>query len=168
MIVWILGLSGSGKSTLAKELLVEVRRRGRVAVLLDGDEVRLLYGDDLGHDLGSRKISSERISRLAKFLEAQNLVTIVANVSMFPEHRQACKESSRGYFEVFIDVPLSVLAQRDSKGIYSDIRPGTPSNVAGVDLEFPVPSEPDLVIQNTSTLLALLSYARKIADEVIY
>lgn len=166
MIVWILGLSGSGKSTLARALITEIQSRGATAVLLDGDEVRSLYGDDLGHDLESRRISSERISRLALFLDAQVSVTIVANISMFPNHRLACREKSRGYFEVFIDVPLSKLVERDSKGLYSKANSGILHNVAGVDLDFPVPSEPNLIIRNTSTLDSLLSYSRKIADEV--
>ena len=41
----------------------------------------------------------------------------------------------RNYFEVFIDVPISVLKKR-SKGIYKKFSKGLIKNVAGLDLKF--------------------------------
>ena len=55
MVVWLIGLSGSGKTTLATEVVELIRQRGRKVILLDGDKVRDLFGNDLGHNLEDRK-----------------------------------------------------------------------------------------------------------------
>ena len=55
MIVWIIGLSGSGKTTLANEVTTILRSKNKKVVLIDGDQIRELYGNDLGHDLKDRK-----------------------------------------------------------------------------------------------------------------
>ena len=53
------------------------------------------------------------------------------------------------YIEVFIDVPLEILiSSRDSKGIYQKAMRGEISNVAGMDLAFVKPENPDLTIKN--------------------
>ena len=47
MVVWIIGLSGAGKTTLAEKTVEEVRKKGKKIILLDGDSVREVWGDDL-------------------------------------------------------------------------------------------------------------------------
>ena len=69
MVVWIIGLSGSGKTTLSKSIVNELRVRGREVVLLDGDEIRDVFGNDLGYDIESRKLNAQRICNLSAFLE---------------------------------------------------------------------------------------------------
>ncbi len=58
MVAWVIGLSGSGKTTLSEEIVDEVRKRGKQVVLLDGDRVRELFGNDVGHDLASRRTNA--------------------------------------------------------------------------------------------------------------
>ena len=48
MVIWIIGLFGSGKTTLAKEVVDLVSRDGKAVVLLDGDSLREVFGNDLG------------------------------------------------------------------------------------------------------------------------
>ena len=55
MVIWVIGLSGSGKTTLASEVVNIIRNRGRKIIFLDGDEVRNLFGNDLGHELRDRE-----------------------------------------------------------------------------------------------------------------
>jgi adenylylsulfate kinase len=52
------------------------------------------------------------------------------------------------YFEVFLEVPIDVLVKRDQKGLYSGAIAGTVKNVVGMDMPFPPPIAPDLVIDN--------------------
>ena len=43
------------------------------------------------------------------------------------------------YYEIFLDVPKSVLEKRDSAGIYSKFKSGLVRNVGGLDLEVDIP-----------------------------
>ena len=43
-VIWITGLSGSGKSTLAREVVNILREKGNTVILLDGDELREVFG----------------------------------------------------------------------------------------------------------------------------
>ena len=43
-VIWITGLSGAGKSTLAHEVIARLRAQGEAVVMLDGDELRELFG----------------------------------------------------------------------------------------------------------------------------
>ena len=45
--MWLIGLSGSGKATLGKVLANKLTNEQKRAFLLDGDEVRFFYGNDL-------------------------------------------------------------------------------------------------------------------------
>ena len=94
MVVWIIGLSGAGKSTLAEKTVDEVRKKGKKIILLDGDSIRELWGDELGHDILSRKRNADRICQLCQFLDHQGLDVVCAVLSIFPESREWCRKIS--------------------------------------------------------------------------
>lgn len=164
MVVWIIGLSGSGKTTLSEEVVSILRLRGRSVIFLDGDQIRELFGNDLGYNLPDRRRNAERICRLCKFLNDQGIDVVCAILSLFPETRNWCRNHIEKYLEVFIDVPIEKLITRDSKGVYGRYQRGEISDVAGMDLEFQRPETADIVIVNPATRNELLDYASKIAD----
>ena len=43
-VMWITGLSGAGKSTLMKEVAARLRAQGENVLMLDGDELRDVFG----------------------------------------------------------------------------------------------------------------------------
>lgn len=166
MVVWIVGLSGAGKTTLTQEVARELRASVSNVVLIDGDEVREMFGNDLGHSLADRRRNADRICRMGKFLEDQGIHVVCAILSLFPESREWNRKNLRSYFEVFIDVEMDDLKRRDSKGIYGRFAKGEISDVAGLDIEFPVP-EAHLVIRNQGSREELLGYSRQIVDRVL-
>lgn len=53
MVIWIIGLPGSGKTTLAKKLQKE---NSSLKILhIDGDDMRTIWGEDIGYTLEDRK-----------------------------------------------------------------------------------------------------------------
>ena len=164
MVVWIIGLSGAGKTTLAEKTVDEVRKKGKKIILLDGDSIRELWGDDLGHDILSRKRNADRICQLCQFLDNQGLDVVCAVLSIFPESREWCRKNLSSYYEVFIDAPLEQIMARDVKGIYARFKKGEIQDVAGLDLEFPVPQNPDLLIKNTASRSEFLKFSETIAN----
>ncbi|WP_076590896.1 adenylyl-sulfate kinase [Herminiimonas arsenitoxidans] len=166
MVVWIIGLSGAGKTTLANAVVEKVRARQDNVVLIDGDAVREMFGNDLGYTIDDRLRNAERICQLCKFLESQNINVVCAILSLFPESRAWNRMHLKSYFEVFIDVPLQELETRDSKGIYRKFRAGEIRDVAGLDIPFLRPQEAHMIISNDNAKENLLSYAGEIAEKI--
>ena len=166
MVVWIIGLSGAGKTTLANEVITYVRTVLTNVVLIDGDTIREVFGNDLGHTMEDRYTNANRICQLGKFLDDQGVHVVCAILSLFPETRTWNREHLKSYYEVFIDVPMQVLVQRDSKGIYRRFNCGELHDVAGMDIEFPRPVNADLVINNIGSRDVLLDYAKTIAENI--
>lgn len=167
MVTWLIGLSGAGKTTLADAIVMKVRNAVPNVVLIDGDAIRDVFGNDLGHTLEDRRRNAERISRLCGLLDRQGIHVVCAILSLFRETRAWNRSNIRSYYEVFIDTPRERLIERDSKGIYGKFLRGEISNVAGMDIDFPLPESADLVISNIGTVEELLSHAQPIADVII-
>jgi len=152
---------------LADKIVSDLREVDQTVVSLDGDILRELWGNDLGHDLESRRENAQRICRLCQFLDQQGLDVVCAILSIFPESREWCRQNLSSYYEVFIDAPLSQVMERDVKGIYSKYKNGEIKDVAGLDLEFPIPQKPDLVIKNVKRKEDLLSHAPIIKNQIL-
>jgi len=71
-VVWLTGLSGSGKSTIAKKLERHLLENGRMAYILDGDNIRHGLSSDLGFSEEDRTENirpSERLPRFSRMPE---------------------------------------------------------------------------------------------------
>lgn len=150
-VLWITGLSGSGKSTLAKEVVTRLRKTYDSVVMLDGDELREVFGaTDLSvknHSREARLRLAMQYSHLCRVLSNQGMVVVIATISLFKEVHLWNRQNLPGYFEVFLNIPLSELRLRDPKGIYRSFYAGELSNVAGLDLAIDVPDSSDWVVE---------------------
>ena len=148
MVVWIIGMSGTGKTTVATEVVENIRRSKSNVVLLDGDLIRTLFKNDVDHTINGRRKNAERMSVLSKFLADQDINVVAAVLSIFPEWQRWNRENISEYVEVYIKTSMNVLRLRDIKNLYGRAERGEISNVVGVDIPFPEPENPDLVIEN--------------------
>jgi len=167
MVVWLIGLSGTGKTTLANEIVRYANRERVNTVLLDGDVIREVFGNDLGYSMKDRLINAYRICQLGKLLDAQGLNVVCSILSIFPETRDWNRVNIKKYYEVFIDTPIEILVERDSKGIYAKYYRGEVTEVVGLDIKFPIPDKPDLVIKNNKSKENLLSYSKQIVAKLL-
>lgn len=172
MVVWIIGLSGSGKTTLAEKVISRLRKERRTVVSLDGDVLRTIFGNDVGHTIDGRRKNAERISNLTRFLAIQGVDVVAAVLSIFPEWQDWNREHVPGYREVYLQASMETLLRRETKNLYARALKGELSHVVGVDIPFPEPMHSDLVLDNNTDRVdfaemvsAILELARD-ADKV--
>lgn len=146
MVIWLIGMSGAGKSTLARALHERLKPEARHLVYLDGDDFRDMFRNDVDHTVAGRRKNAERISHTCSMLNKQGIHVIASVLSIFPEWQRWNRENLGNYFEVFLDIPLATLKQRDTKGLYAGAERGEIPNVVGVDIDFPRPPAPDMII----------------------
>lgn len=147
-VYWITGLSGAGKTTIGNRFYNEYRKSHLNTVLLDGDELRVVFGGDLGYTREERLKCAMRYSRMCKMLAEQGINVIICTISMFHLIRDWNRKNIENYKEIYIKVPIDVLKQRNQKGLYSASEDADNVNVMGVQIEFEEPREPDLIIEN--------------------
>jgi cytidine diphosphoramidate kinase len=167
MVIWLIGLSGTGKTVLGQEVVATANKNYKNTIFIDGDEIREAFGNDLSYSMKDRLINAQRICQLGKFLDDQGMNVVCSILSLFPDTRQWNRENIKNYYEVYVDTPIDILIKRDSKGIYNKYLNNKITNVAGMDIEFPIPDQADLVIDNVNSKEHLLSHAKQIAKKII-
>jgi adenylylsulfate kinase-like enzyme len=149
-IIWITGLSGAGKSTLAHEVVARLRLRGESVVMLDGDELREVFGaaaaNAKNHGREGRLALAMQYAHLCRVIASQGLTVVIATISLFREVHAWSRANLQGYFEVYLKVPVEELRRRDPKGIYRRFDNGELTDVAGLDLAIDEPEAADWVV----------------------
>jgi adenylyl-sulfate kinase len=143
-VVWFTGLSGSGKSTLTSMLAAELRARGVHVETLDGDAVRRHLSKGLGFSREDRDANIRRIGFVARLVAQSGGCAIAAAISPYTEIRNEIRRSMERFCEVYTECPISVLADRDPKGLYKKALAGEIKNFTGVDDPYQAPENPDV------------------------
>jgi adenylyl-sulfate kinase len=150
--LWMTGLSGSGKSTIASLLEEQLVTHGKNVYRLDGDNIRTGLNRDLGFSKADRAESVRRVGELACLFSDAGIITIVSLVSPYRADRDMARKrhADQGikFLEVFMDVPLSVVQDRDPKGLYEKVAKGELKHFTGVDDPYEAPTNAELVIKN--------------------
>lgn len=167
MVIWLIGLSGSGKTTLGTEIVRQWKATELNTLLIDGDEVRRIFGQDkqeADYSIAGRRANAERICELCGWLDAQAHNVVCSVLSIFPDLRAHSRTRFRHYFEVFLNPPLRTLVERDTKGLYRKALSGELKQVVGMDIPFPPPTAADMEI-DTSRAEDIPALARRILHE---
>lgn len=147
-VVWLTGLSGSGKTTLAVGLERALHGAGKLAYVLDGDNIRAGINSNLGFSEEDRKENIRRIAEIAKLFANAGVITICCFVSPTIEIRTLAKSiiGEADFLEVFVDASLASCEQRDVKGLYAKARKGEIKDFTGIHQPFEAPQQPWLTI----------------------
>ncbi len=146
--IWFTGLSGSGKSTTAEILTSLLLERGRQVTVLDGDVVRTHLSKGLGFSHEDRDTNILRIGFVAGEIVRHNGVTICAAVSPYRAARNEARKmvGEERFVMVYVDTPLEICEQRDTKGIYARARRGEVKGFTGIDDPYEPPLHPEITL----------------------
>ena len=146
--VWITGLPGSGKSTLANELEKKLHTAGFHSYILDGDNLRHGLNRDLGFTEGDRAENVRRLAEVGRLMVDAGLVVVIASISPYQTDREMARSlfADGEFVEVWLDTPLDVCAERDSKGLYAKAASGSLPNLTGVGSVYENPTHAELRI----------------------
>lgn len=145
-VYFFTGLSGAGKTTLGGLFHRRLKAKKANVVLLDGDQIRPVYNEDIGYSDADRIKGAHRTFRVAKMLSDQGVDVVVCSICMYSAVRDWSRENIEHYKEIYIKVTRETLLRRNQKRLYTQ---GT--NVVGVNLPFDEPRCPDVVVENNGT-----------------
>lgn len=152
--LWFTGLSGSGKSTIAFTLEHALVQSGRLAYVLDGDNIRHGLNKNLGFSAADREENIRRIGEVAKLFADCGVITMTSFISPYRKDRdnvRALHDAGKmPFIEIHVATPISTCEQRDPKGLYKKARAGELKNFTGIDDPYEAPAKPELTIDATS------------------
>ena len=148
--IWFTGLPASGKSTIAVAVERALVESGRVAYLLDGDNIRHGLSDDLGFSAGDRAENIRRVGHLTRLFADAGVVALASLVSPLKSDREIARALNDAaklpFIEVYVATSLAECERRDPKGLYARARAGELKGLTGVDAPYEPPEDADLVL----------------------
>ena len=150
--IWFTGLSGAGKSVTAEMLAILLNEHGRRVTLLDGDVVRTHLSKGLGFSKKDRDTNILRIGFVASEIVRHSGAVICAAVSPYRSTRNEVRQLiGKNFIEVFVDTPIDVCEQRDTKGMYAKARRGEIRGFTGIDDPYEEPETAEVTLDTVSS-----------------
>jgi len=152
-VIWMCGLSGAGKSTLAANLDNDLTDKGFLVQVIDGDEIRKGLNKGLGYSQDDRRENLRRVAEVARLSAANGIISVVSFITPTRSIRDMIRTivGNGDYTEIFVNAPIDICEQRDTKGLYKQVREGKIREFTGIDSPFEMPENPALEI-NTGEL----------------
>ncbi|MFO0592914.1 MAG: sulfate adenylyltransferase subunit CysN [Polyangiaceae bacterium] len=165
--VLLTGLPGSGKTEIAHRVERLLFDRGRAAVVLDGQAMRLGMNRDLGFTAADRSENLRRSMEVAKVLNDSGLVAIASFVAPEATARDRCRAllGADRFFLVHLAAPIEACRALDRSRLYKDAEAGKVSDVPGVTFPYEPPADADLTLPSHE--LSAAECASRIVAELV-
>lgn len=151
ILLQMTGLSGAGKTTIAQAAQKRLKELGYAIEIIDGDAYRKTLCKDLGFSKADRLENVRRLGQVGLDTIAKGTITILAVINPYQAARDELKQKSPFVKTVFVNCPLSITAERDTKGLYRRAllpidHPDYIGHFTGISDPFEPPQDADLVI----------------------
>jgi len=121
----------------------------RPVTLLDGNKLRTFLTSELSFSKEHRQINVERVSYVASLITKSGGAAIMALIAPYDETRKKAREliiPHGGFIEIYLSTPVEACEQNDKSGLYAKARQGEITQFTGIDAEYEVPKNPDIII----------------------
>jgi sulfate adenylyltransferase len=113
--------------------------------------VRTHLSKGLGFSKEDRDVNIRRIGFVAAEIVRHHGIALCAAVSPYRATRNECRSmvGENQFIEIFVDTPLEVCEQRDTKGMYAKARRGEIKDFTGISDPYEQPANPELILTTT-------------------
>ena len=132
------GVLGRGDGTSA---------RGRLAYVLDGDNIRSGLNANLGFSPEDRVENIRRVGEVAALFADAGILCITAFISPYRSDRARARHAAGDAFhEIYVRADLETCERRDPMVLYRRARAGEILEFTGISAPYELPETPDLVV----------------------
>jgi adenylylsulfate kinase len=150
LVIWFTGLSGSGKSTIANRLADLLTAQKLHVQRLDGNLLKGCFGKSLDQDkVIDHHYNVQLAAFTASLLEKHGVIVIASFISPQKAERDIIREQCKNVIEVYIETPLDVCIERDTKGFYKKLQTDEITSFPGYTSTYEVPEDPAITIHTT-------------------
>jgi adenylylsulfate kinase len=172
--VWITGLPGSGKSVVSEALLKLLHEKGVHAQLLSSDTLREVLTPKPTYSLEERDMVYATLGFIAKLLTRNGVNVVIDATGNLRRYRESAREQVSRFVEVYLECPLEVCIERETKRgetyhapkrIYTHALEGKAPTVPGIGQPYETPLNPEIVVDTTQYTPE--QAAQKILNEIL-
>lgn len=148
VVLWFTGLSACGKSTVANEVAYRLHLAGKLAYVLDGDNIRHGLNKNLGFSPEDREENIRRISEVANLFADAGAVAITAFISPYRKDRDFCRSlvGDGRFVEIFVKASIDTCEARDPKGFYKKAKSGEIKEFTGISAPYEEPLHAEIIL----------------------
>lgn len=172
--IWLTGMPGSGKSTLARMVARRVLRENVHAQVLSVEMVREVLTPRPKYSEHERNVVYGALVFVAKLLTQNGLNVIIDATANRRRYRDAARRSIRRFAEVYLQCPVEVCIQRETRRktrfgaparIYLKGKTGASKTVPGLGVPYEQPLCAELALD--TSLLRPSECTEKIVEMVL-
>lgn len=146
--LWFTGLKWSGKTFIANALERRLFANGNHSFLLDANTMWKGLSEDLDYVDADRTENSRRVAQVCKLMNDAGLIVQSCFTSAYTSERRMSRKiiGDDSFIEIHVNTPLELSEAHDTTGFYKKARRGEILNIAGIDLPYEAPENPDIVV----------------------
>ena len=148
-LFWVLGPTSSGKTTIGKAYMRYLQELLLPSIHFDGDEFRSILGSSLGIEPEDRFKNVSLCLHMANKCIDSGFNVVVSALTAHDKARQYVYKNAKNLVVIYLECPLEVCMQRDSRDLYHKAETGEikPSSVVGLKTPYLVPDSPDILLR---------------------
>lgn len=147
--LWLMGPTSAGKTTIALALVEYLKCAGHPVLHVDGDEVRALFGKNIGFTKEDRlRVVNACIFMMEKARQA-GVSAICSALTANDDARKMLQNHTPQISTGYIFCPIEICADRDPKGLYQKAKNGEIDTLIGYNTEYKTPENPDITIDTS-------------------